>query len=297
MKIQRVHAREVLDSRGQPTVEVEVTLKNGVVGRATVPSGASTGVHKALELRDGGKRFFGKGVARAVGHVNDKIAPRLRGKDGRSGKYPTVERTSKKNISNTVVRCKVEQRAIMQPKMKTKELEISMRGISRHRGKIVKGHPIAAPGNSISVCYSHRDSEWLKRLIVHLYPLEKRGKIELWTDINLKAGDQWKVEIERSLIRCRVCILLISADFLASDFIVDSEIPLLLEKAKKQGARIVPIILKPSRFTRDENLSRFHAINDPAYPLVILSEGEQEAVLDQVAALVEDSLYVVSNDA
>jgi len=81
MKIQRVHAREVLDSRGQPTVEVEVSLKNGAIGRATVPSGASTGVHEAVELRDGGKRFLGKGVARAVAHVNQKIAPRLRGKE------------------------------------------------------------------------------------------------------------------------------------------------------------------------------------------------------------------------
>ncbi len=83
MKIQRVHAREVLDSRGQPTVEVDVSLKNGVIGRATVPSGASTGVHEAVELRDGGKRFLGKGVAKAVAHVNEKIAPRLRGKEAR----------------------------------------------------------------------------------------------------------------------------------------------------------------------------------------------------------------------
>ena len=84
MKIQRVRAREVLDSRGQPTVEVEVELKNGVRGRATVPSGASTGVHEAVELRDGGKRYLGKGVARAVAHVNEKIAPRLRGKEARA---------------------------------------------------------------------------------------------------------------------------------------------------------------------------------------------------------------------
>jgi enolase len=83
MKIQRVHAREVLDSRGQPTIEVEVILKNGTMGRATVPSGASTGVHEAIELRDGGKRFLGKGVMRAVAHVNEKIAPRLRGKEAR----------------------------------------------------------------------------------------------------------------------------------------------------------------------------------------------------------------------
>lgn len=84
MKIGRVHAREVLDSRGQPTVEVEVVLKNGVVGRATVPSGASTGIHEAVELRDGGKRFLGKGVAKAVAHVNGKLAPRLRGKEARN---------------------------------------------------------------------------------------------------------------------------------------------------------------------------------------------------------------------
>jgi enolase len=86
MKIKAVHAREVLDSRGQPTVEVEVTLKNGVIGRATVPSGASTGAHEAVELRDGGKRFLGKGVARAVGNVNEKIAPRLRGREAKDQK-------------------------------------------------------------------------------------------------------------------------------------------------------------------------------------------------------------------
>jgi enolase len=83
MKIQRVHAREVLDSRGQPTLEVEVTLRNGIAGRAIVPSGASTGVHEAVELRDGGKRFLGKGVMRAVKNVKEKIAPRLRGKEAK----------------------------------------------------------------------------------------------------------------------------------------------------------------------------------------------------------------------
>jgi len=70
MKIQQVHAREILDSRGQPTVEVDVVLKNGAMGRAIVPSGASTGEHEAIELRDGGKRFLGKGVERAVRNVN-----------------------------------------------------------------------------------------------------------------------------------------------------------------------------------------------------------------------------------
>ena len=83
MKIQQVHAREILDSRGQPTVEVDVVLKNGAMGRAIVPSGASTGEHEAIELRDGGKRFLGKGVERAVRNVNRTLAPRLRGKEAK----------------------------------------------------------------------------------------------------------------------------------------------------------------------------------------------------------------------
>ena len=82
MKISKIHAREILDSRGNPTVEVEVTLENGVMGRASVPSGASTGENEALELRDGDKdRFCCKGVLKAVANVNDVIAPALQGWD------------------------------------------------------------------------------------------------------------------------------------------------------------------------------------------------------------------------
>ncbi|MDE0031612.1 MAG: phosphopyruvate hydratase [Deltaproteobacteria bacterium] len=84
MKIKGVVAREVLDSRGNPTVEVEVALTNGARGRATVPSGASTGEHEAVELRDGGARFTGKGVLRAVGHVRRNLARRVVGLDARN---------------------------------------------------------------------------------------------------------------------------------------------------------------------------------------------------------------------
>jgi enolase len=79
--IQQVVGREVLDSRGNPTVEVEITLRSGARGRAIVPSGASTGEHEAVELRDGGKRYLGKGVQNAVGHVNGAIATALIGAD------------------------------------------------------------------------------------------------------------------------------------------------------------------------------------------------------------------------
>jgi enolase len=79
--IQDVWAREILDSRGNPTVEVEITLEDGTMARAAVPSGASTGKHEALELRDGDDRYLGKGVQRAVRNVNDVIAPEITGLD------------------------------------------------------------------------------------------------------------------------------------------------------------------------------------------------------------------------
>ena len=78
--IANIHGREILDSRGNPTIEVEVTLESGIIGRAAVPSGASTGENEALELRDGDKkRYLGKGVLKAVDNVNKVIAPALIG--------------------------------------------------------------------------------------------------------------------------------------------------------------------------------------------------------------------------
>ena len=79
MKISEIRGREILDSRGNPTIEAEVILENGVIGRASVPSGASTGENEALELRDGGKRYNGNGVLKAVANINGHIAPALRG--------------------------------------------------------------------------------------------------------------------------------------------------------------------------------------------------------------------------
>ena len=85
VSIKNITAIEILDSRGNPTIEVDAILDNGIVGRAAVPSGASTGIHEALELRDNdGKRYSGKGVLKAVSNVNRIIAKKLAGKDCRN---------------------------------------------------------------------------------------------------------------------------------------------------------------------------------------------------------------------
>src|SRR5688500_4065197 len=81
-QIEKITAREILDSRGNPTVEAEVVLEDGTMGRAAVPSGASTGENEAIELRDGDKtRYLGKGVRQAVQNIDEKIAPALKGVD------------------------------------------------------------------------------------------------------------------------------------------------------------------------------------------------------------------------
>jgi len=109
--IQNIQAREILDSRGNPTVEVDVTLASGAAGRAAVPSGASTGEHEALELRDGDKkRYQGKGVTKAVRHVTEKIFPALEGLDALD--QLTVDRTMLK-LDGTETKSKLGANAIL----------------------------------------------------------------------------------------------------------------------------------------------------------------------------------------
>ena len=110
-KIQNIEAREILDSRGNPTVEVDVTLESGAAGRAAVPSGASTGEHEAIELRDGDKtRFLGKGVQKAVKNVTEKILPELEGLDALD--QLTVDRTMLE-LDGTETKSKLGANAIL----------------------------------------------------------------------------------------------------------------------------------------------------------------------------------------
>ena len=140
---------------------------------------------------------------------------------------------------------------------------------------------------SVFISYSHKDAPFLDRLLVHLKPLERNDRIDLWVDSRLRAGDKWREEIDHALDKSNVAILLVSADYLASDFIIQNELPPLLRKAEERGARIVPLIIKPCRFVRDINLCHFQSFNDPKHPLIFLSDGEQEVVYDSVAAEVE----------
>jgi hypothetical protein len=167
----------------------------------------------------------------------------------------------------------------------------------RERAAAVEGSPTASvpiPAASserkgVFISYSHKDAVWLEWLQKHLKPLQRVG-IEVWDDTRLKAGEQWREEIREALAAAKVAILLISPDFLASEFIATDELPPLLKAAEEDGATILPVILSHCRFDRTPSLSRFQAANDPAKPLVRMGRGNRDKVFDDVARAVEDAL-------
>jgi nucleoside 2-deoxyribosyltransferase len=152
----------------------------------------------------------------------------------------------------------------------------------------LRATPTTSP--TVFVSYSRADLQCLERLQVHLRPLQRENGIAFWHDGTLKAGERWRDEIEAALARASIAVLLISADFLASKFVVESELPALLAAAEKLGTTILPVILKPCRFVRDAQLSVFQPINDPEQPLMGLSVIEQEKIYAQVAERIENEL-------
>ncbi len=141
--------------------------------------------------------------------------------------------------------------------------------------------------HKIFISYNHKDEEYLERLKIHLKPLEVQKQIDAWTDSRILAGHKWEQQIEEALSSAQTAILLISADFLASSFIVNKELPPILEKAEKGGTLIIPIILKPCRFSREQSLKGFQSINAPDNPICIMNEHDSESLYDKVAQRIE----------
>jgi len=130
--------------------------------------------------------------------------------------------------------------------------------------------------NKVFISYSHKNRKWLERVQTHLKVIEKLDiKLNLWDDTQIKSGSKWMTEIEEGLLSAKVAILLVSTDFLASDFIDGIELPSLLKAAEDDDATILPLILEPCLFA-EHKLSEFQSINDPAKPLSKLRRNGQE---------------------
>jgi hypothetical protein len=149
---------------------------------------------------------------------------------------------------------------------------------------------ILSQPSKIFISYSHVDAEYLRRLLIHLSPYERRGLINVWADTKLSAGRDWFRDVVQAISEADVAILLISADFLASKFIADNELPPLLHRAEADGTRIIPVILKPCAYDDIPELSRFQTVNDARTPLLAMTEVEIENVWVQVARTVKQSI-------
>ena len=146
-------------------------------------------------------------------------------------------------------------------------------------------HSATESRQGIFVSYSHLDARWLERLEVHLHPLTRAG-LKIWNDTRLEAGSDWRHEIRLAIEQAAVAVLLVSADFLASDFIDRNELPPLLTAANERGMKILSLILSPSAFERSP-LARFQSFNPPSMPLIGMPRREREKILAQLAATIE----------
>lgn len=184
----------------------------------------------------------------------------------------------------------VRKEFVGQPE-KVKRLFTSAEGIKLLNSELTK-EAIAQLGNQfkrtkVFISYSHEDKSWLERLRVHLGPLQREGILDFWDDTRIRTGEKWKDKITEALKSARVAVLLVSADFLNSDFIQSNELPELLSGAENEGVIIMSMIIKPSLFKRAKNISQFQSVNPPDKPLINLSEGEQEAYWLKLAEDIE----------
>ena len=142
----------------------------------------------------------------------------------------------------------------------------------------------------IFISYSHRNRDTLERLRVHLKPLERDDLIDPWDDTRLKTGQLWKDEIKNVLATAKVAVLLVSADFLASDFIATEELPPLLAAERARGLIIMPVILGPCRYTETPGLAQFMSVNDPARPISKMRKPDREAIWAKLAKDIEEAI-------
>jgi internalin A len=141
--------------------------------------------------------------------------------------------------------------------------------------------PSTEANMKIFVSYSHADSEWLTKLQTHLKPFTRNGSIDLWDDTRIRPGDEWQTEIETALAAAKIAILLVSPNFMASDFIADNELPPLLDAAKAKGVTILWIPISHSSYKETE-FRKYQAAHNPGQPLDTLPVPEQNRILVKI---------------
>lgn len=152
-------------------------------------------------------------------------------------------------------------------------------------------HKEAAPisGGAVFISYSHGDIKWLNLLKKHLKPYVRMGSVYVWDDTRITAGDQWRVSIREALERAKVALLIVSPNFLESDFIAQNELPPLLQGARARGVRILWLPVSASSY-EETQIGDFQAALNPANPLDSMQEAQQHQALVTVCRLIKAAL-------
>jgi internalin A len=140
--------------------------------------------------------------------------------------------------------------------------------------------------DQIFISYSRADREWLNRLQVMLVPLVRAGRIHIWDDTRIEPGTRWREEISEALASARVAVLLVTPEFLASEFISRDELPVILEATRRDGLKLIWIAVKASLYQKTE-LVGYQAVNDPSRPLDTLTSAELGAELVRIAEAID----------
>ena len=135
----------------------------------------------------------------------------------------------------------------------------------------------------------------MQRLRVHLTSYERSGIVEIWDDTKIAPGDRWHSEIQVAIDRAAASIVLISADFLASDFVSTHELPKLLRKAERAGSKVLPIIVEPCELAIHPELTKLQALNSPQEPLAAMSRANSEHVWARAVSVIGD-LFSAAGD-
>ncbi len=142
--------------------------------------------------------------------------------------------------------------------------------------------------DKVFICYSRRDKRWLVRLQKMLKPLVRKGTLSLWADTEIKAGANWKMEIKSALASARVAVLLVSADFLDSDFIVEEELPPLFRAADEEGVTILWVYLSPCHYG-ETPIAEYQATHSLAQSLLELSFPKQQRALLEISSQIKEA--------